>query len=466
MYKINYFNFKYFKNNEFILTNDFGNFIFLNEDNFNKLINYTLESTQEDYQNLLDLGFIYENEEEFFINFVEKLRSNKNALFLRTKLHIFALTNKCNLGCIYCQAKSSHLKAGVMEKDTALKFVDIALSSPEKELDFEFQGGEPTLNFEVLKSIVEYTERQKKDKVINYNLVTNLYNITEEIIEFLFKYNIGISTSLDGNLEVHNSNRISLNNNSFQNLKSNIKKLRDFYIKSNKKCNIGAIQTTTRKSLKNYKEIINTFLDLGMDGIFLRPLSPLGNSINSWGKIGYTPEEFLEFYKNSLNYIISLNKKGIFFKENNTTLFLKRIYQNNKLNYMELRSPCGAVVGQLAYNYDGNIYSCDEGRMLKEMNDETFKVGDINSEYNDLLNNPTTKSLLVASCLESIPQCSSCSYNQYCGTCPVYNYVAQNNIFGKQPENYKCKINKGILDHIFYLLRYDEEASKIITSWL
>lgn len=466
MYKINYFNFKPFKNNEFILTNDFGNFIFLKDDIFQKLLNNTLESKTIEYQNLFDLGFIYEDEEEFFINFVEKLRSNKNALFLRTKLHIFALTNKCNLGCIYCQAKSSHLKEGVMKKDIALKFVDIALSSPENELDFEFQGGEPTLNFEVLKTIVEYSEANKKEKIINYNLVTNLYNLTEEMIQFLLKYNIGISTSLDGNLEVHNSNRISLNNNSFQNLKINIKKLRDYYSKIGKKCNIGAIQTTTKKSLSNYKEIIDTFLDLGMDGIFLRPLSPLGNSIDSWSKIGYTPEEFLEFYKNSLNYIISLNKNGIFFKENNTTLFLKRIYQNNKLNYMELRSPCGAVVGQLAYNYDGNIYSCDEGRMLKEINDETFKVGDINSSYNDLLNSPITKSLLVASCLETVPQCSTCPYNQYCGTCPVYNYVAQNNIFGKQPMNYKCKINKGILDHIFNILRYDEEASKIITSWL
>ena len=133
---------------------------------------------------------------------------------------------------------------------------------------------------------------------------------------------------------------------------------------------------------------------------------------------------------------------------------------------MELRSPCGAVIGQLAYNYDGNIYSCDEGRMLKEIGDEIFKVGDIYSKYEDVLNNPTTKSLLVSSCLETVPQCSSCVFNQYCGTCPVYNYIAQNNIFGKQPENYKCKINKGILEHIFYILRNDEESKKVITSWL
>lgn len=466
MYKLNYFNFKKFNEDEFLLTNDFGNFIFISNETFEKLVNNQLKIDSSEYKNLIELGFIYENEEKLFINFIDKLRANKNVLFARTKLHIFALTNKCNLGCVYCQAKASHLKDGIMKKEDALKFVDIALSSPEKELDFEFQGGEPTLNFNILKIIVENAERKKGDKTINYNLVTNLYNITEDMIDFIKKYNIGISTSLDGDLELHNTNRVSKNNSSFQNLKKNIEKLKIAYREVNKNFYVGAIQTTTRKSLNKSHEIIDTFINLGLKGIFLRPLSPLGNSIDSWSEIGYTAEEFLNFYKEALKYIIELNKKGISFKENNTTLFLKRIYENDKLNYMELRSPCGAVVGQLAYNYDGNIYSCDEGRMLKEINDESFKVGDIYSNYEEILNNPTTKSLLNSSCLETIPKCSSCIYNQYCGTCPVYNYTAQKNIFGKQPENYKCKINKGILDHIFYILRYDEESKKIITSWL
>lgn len=466
MYKLNYFNFRVINEKEFFLTNDFGNFIFLPKNSFDRLIKKSLSKDDENYNLLMELGFIYENKEKFLIDFVDKLKENKNVLFSRTRLHIFVLTNKCNLGCIYCQAKASSNKSGFMQLKDATKFVDIALSSPENELDFEFQGGEPTLNFETLKYIVEYTEKTKGEKKVNYNVVTNLYSLTDNMIEFFIKYSIGISTSLDGDEILHNSNRISKENNSFNNLKENIKKLKIYYNSIEKNINIGAIQTTTRYSLMRYKEIIDTFLNLGMDGIFLRPLSPLGNSIDSWAKIGYTPEEFLEFYKNSLKYIISLNKKGIFFKENNTILFLKRIYQNNKLNYMELRSPCGAVVGQLAYNYDGNIYSCDEGRMLKEMDDETFKVGDTNSNYDDILESPVTKSLLIASTLEINPQCNSCVYNQYCGTCPVYNYVAQKNIFGKQPENYKCKINKGILDYIFYIIRNNEEERKIITSWL
>ncbi|WP_373079847.1 His-Xaa-Ser system radical SAM maturase HxsB [Fusobacterium varium] len=464
-YNLNFFNFKENENDVF-LTNDFGNFIFLNKKDFYDLINHKLNNLNSCYFDLLKLGFIYENKENFLIKFTDKLKKNKNYLFSRTKLHIFALTNKCNLGCIYCQAKSSNSKNKMMSREDALKFVNIALSSSEQNLDFEFQGGEPTLNFQRLKDIFYYSEKNKNDKIIKYNLVTNLYSISDKEIDFLVDNNISISTSIDGNSQIHNFNRISLCNNSFENLKANFLKIKNKYIEKNLTPNIGAIQTTTKKSLPYAKEIIDTFLELGLDGIFLRPLSPIGNSILNWNKIGYTPEEFLKFYKEVLAYIINLNKNGISFKENNTVLFLKRIFQNDKLNYMELRSPCGAVIGQMAYNYDGNIYSCDEGRMLKELEDESFKIGNSNSNFNELIENPISKSLLASSCLEAIPSCQSCAYQPYCGTCPVYNYVSQKNIFGKQPENYRCKINSGILDHIFSILKNNTEESSIIISWL
>ena len=48
------------------------------------------------------------------------------------------------------------------------------------------------------------------------------------------------------------------------------------------------------------------------------------------------------------------------------------------MNYMELRSPCGAGVGQLAYYADGDIFTCDEGRMLHEMGQSTFRLGNVN----------------------------------------------------------------------------------------
>lgn len=70
------------------------------------------------------------------------------------------------------------------------------------------------------------------------------------------------------------------------------------------------------------------------------------------------------------------------------------------MNYMELRSPCGGAIGQLAYYYDGNIYTCDEGRMLAEMGNDSFKLGNVNNTYKELMETGATKAMCISSCLE------------------------------------------------------------------
>lgn len=128
-----------------------------------------------------------------------------------TSLHIFVVTTLCNMSCIYCQANNgvecSYL---VMDKTMAERAVDIALQSPEQSLTFEFQGGEPLTNFNVIRHIVEYAEEHKSHHFITYTVVTNLTLLTDEILDFFIRYNFGISTSLDGNEVVHNNNRFLL----------------------------------------------------------------------------------------------------------------------------------------------------------------------------------------------------------------------------------------------------------------
>ena len=96
---------------------------------------------------------------------------------------------------------------------------------------------------------------------------------------------------------------------------------------------------------------------------------------------------------------------------------------------MELRSPCGAGIGQIAYYYDGNIYTCDEGRMLAEMGDDSFKLGNVyDNTYDELINCNNCKAACISSVLESLPTCHDCVYSPYCGTCPVTN-LALNKIY-------------------------------------
>lgn len=468
----NYFNFKKMKDN-YLLTNDAGKHVFLTENEFQDLIAERIKPNTNLYTKLANEYFITKKNREVFIDDIsDVIRKNKGYLFTGTQLHIFVLTNECNQSCIYCQAsakKKGYNNNGYMTIETAEKSVDIALQSPSKYMNFEFQGGEPLLNFDVLKHIVEYTKRKNRNKNIEYNLVTNLTCLTNEILDFLTENKVSICTSLDGNKYIHDINRPLRNKSSYELCRKNILKVdRYFKEKNMSNTNVQALLTITRHSLGFYKDIINEYVALGFNNISIRPLTPLGICRNNWEEVGYTPEEFVEFYQKSLEYIIELNSQGIFITESTATLFLKKILLNLPINHMEFRSPCGGGIGQIAYNFNGNIYTCDEGRMLAEMGDESFKIGSIcESNYIDLIENTACKTTCISSCLDSIPFCTDCVYSPYCGTCPVYNYVEFKTIFSQMPRNYKCKINRGIFDIIFEKLReHNSVIMDIFLKWV
>lgn len=411
-----------------------------------------------------DRFFIYDIDEDVFIEKVANAyRDNKQYLFSATSLHIFVMTNACNMCCVYCQAQdSAQEKKGKMQEMTAKAAVDIALQSPNEYLTFEFQGGEPLLNFETIKYIVEYSEQNKNHKQIQYSLVTNTLLLNEEMIQFFKKYDVSISTSLDGCKEVHNSNRPKIDGDgTYDYVSRNIKWLQSNDIQ------VGAIETTTKISLKNAEKIIETYHNLGLNHLFIRPLTPLGYAKEHWAEIGYEPEEFLKFYKQCILILLEHNRNGIRMSEGHARIFLKKILTGYSENYMELRSPCGAGIGQMAYYYDGNIYTCDEGRMVAEMGDQMFCLGNVNySTYDDLMENRVCKVTCQASVLESLPGCCDCVYHPYCGVCPVISYASDNSIYTRESNVYRCKIYKGILDILFEILLEEPGAEDILKAWI
>lgn len=462
--RYNYFNFKKF-DDSFLLTNDAGKYIFLSSPQMVKLLKNRIAENDECYNDLRDRSFILDKPIEMFSSQMsEGIRENKSYLFSGPSLHIFVLTNECNMNCVYCQAQDKSLqKKGKMSRKIAEKSVDLALSSPSKYLTFEFQGGEPFLNFDILQYIVLYTEKNSKDKHLRFTVASNLTLITDEIVAFLKDHNISVSVSLDGDQILHDHNRKTVDGKgTFDVTYKNIQRLKDVGI------DLSATQTTTNYSLTRWREMVDTYMELGFNSIFIRPLTPLGMAHSEWKDIGYSGAEFLSFYSDSLNYILQKNIEGYKLSEGHATIFLKKILSGYSYNYMELRSPCGAALGQIAYYYDGEIYTCDEGRMLSEMGDRSFRLGSVlSTTYNEIMDSPICKAVCCASILESSPTCSSCVYQPYCGTCPVVNYALTGDIISKRPNNFRCQIYGGILDILFSKLKQNEKhIVDVFYNWL
>ncbi len=460
--KLNYFNFKKLEDS-FLLTNDFGKYMCINEMDFKKLLQKRIDIESDVGKELIDNKMIYTDSElDFTSQNRYLLREYKQYMNVSTSLHIFVVTTECNMSCVYCQANNGEKCSNIyMNYEIAEKSVDIALQSPTKYLNFEFQGGEPLLNFDVIKHIVEYAEDKKENHIIEYNIVSNLTLLTDEIIEFLVQYQFGVSTSLDGAKNLHNINRpFKDGGETYDRVLQAVTRLRKHNV------HVGAIQTTSKYSFDYSKEIVDIYRSMGFDSIFIRPLTPLGKATKGWNKIGYNPEKFVDFYKDIFKSILQINREGYYMKEIHASLLLSKIF-GESVNYMDLRSPCGAGIGQLAYYSDGQIFTCDEGRMLYEMGDDTFCLGNVyENSYNDLVSNGICRTVCASSVLESIPMCTDCVYQPYCGTCPVVNYALEKDVIEKYPRGYRCRIYSGILDCIFdVLLGENLDDINILKNW-
>ena len=464
--KVGFFRFK--KLNDFyLLTNDV-HFIKLTAVEFKDFLEGTLNNKERVFRELSQKGFIKNSEQvgNMAIDY-----ANKYGFLLRrgVSLHIIVVTKRCNQLCVYCQAGSPELQKDIydMTEETAKKTVDLIFQSPAQNITIEFQGGEPLINLKVIKFIIKYSKEKNKrfNKKISFALVTNLSLMTEEIYNYLIEEGVNICTSLDGPEHVHNKNR------PFNNIKGSyrividwIKRMKEREEKENLKSKIAALPTLTRYSINHVEEVIDEYIKYDLKVIHLRQLSYLGDSAGEEKKkeIGYTAEEFISAWKRGIDYIIQKNKEGVDISERGAIIILEKIFLKRGNSFLDLRSPCGAGIGQLAYFYDGKVYSCDEGRMT---GDDLFLLGNVNdNNYNEITAGEKTKALVTASTLDNF-SCDQCVYKPYCGTCPVLNYVLYKNLFPNIKMTDKCKIHTAMLDYLFLKIQ-NEEVLGIFKKWI
>ena len=130
-------------------------------------------------------------------------------------------------------------------------------------------------------------------------------------------------------------------------------------------------------------------------------------------------------------------------------------------------SPAGIGIAAVIYNYDGDVYASDESRMLAEMGDKKFKIGNvIDNSYEEIFFSEELLSPLEESFAYSAPMCNDCAFENYCGSDPVYHHAMHGDFVGRKPESEFCKRNMNIFKYIFNQMQSDPFIEKLFMSWI
>lgn len=451
-----------------VMTNMAGEFYITERDVVADLVHHRLQIDSAVYLDLRTRGFLTDSKTKSALKILPiKIRSRLSNLPTFTSLHLFVVTLRCEHSCPYCQvSRQSESKIDFdMTEEIADKSIDLMFQSPSNNLKIEFQGGEPLLNFPLIKYVVEKCIARNisdSNRQLNFVITTNLALISDEIIEFCRLHKVDISTSLDGPRDLHNKNRPRPGNNSYELTVEGIRKLRRIMGPG---C-VSALMTTTNHSLKRVKDIIDEYVKLGFNNIFLRSISPHGFAIKTKAYQKYKTEEWLEFYKQGLLYILDMNKNGFDFVESYAQIILKKMLTFEPTGYVDLMSPSGVGIAAVVYNYDGDVHASDESRMLAETGDKRFRLGNVLVDsYKSIFMGDTLLNTIEDSFTKSTPQCEECAFEDYCGSDPIYHYATQGDIIGHKAMSGFCSKNMSIFRFLLTLMDQDPETYKIFRRW-
>ncbi|MCU9947120.1 His-Xaa-Ser system radical SAM maturase HxsB [Pseudomonas sp. PDM13] len=451
-----------------LITSDTGEYLFIPESQLPVIVHRQLPPDDPLYKNLLARHFIREpGGHDPLPEMAAQYRSRKSFLFGGPALHLFVVTLRCNHTCQYCQVSRAPL-AGAghdMSAEHALDAVSRLFESPSPVLTVEFQGGEPLLAFDRIRQVVEEigerNEREQRD--IQFVITSTLHHLNDTVIEFAQKHRIQFSTSLDGPAFLHNANRPTPTRDSHERTLKGIEWVRSALGHDA----VSALTTLTSRSLQHPREIVDEYVERGFNSISLRPLSPYGFAKKSSERLDYPMHQYVEFYKEALSHLIEINQQGTYLAEGYTSLLLTNILTPFTSGYVDLRSPAGAGVGALVYNYDGDVYPSDEARMLLEMGENGLRLGSVKDSLPTLLSSPVLELLLSAGVAEALPGCTDCALVPYCGADPIEHYARQGDPIGHRRLSSFCEKNTALLTHLFKLLRDgDEDTQRVLLSWM
>lgn len=448
MKKIKFFDTKFKKiGNSYLASNDAGSFIIANKNQKDILKKESVEIDFENY--LLKRGMAYYEENDFYFNSFKFKKIKRNHIKNKISYLIIIPTLRCNLSCSYCQVSraSETAKGFDWTNDLISKFENFVLNNTSENLKIEFQGGEPTLRLDLVKLIIKKITLIRPKTV--FVICTNLQLINKDFRDLLKNPSVQISTSVDGPINLHDTQRINdkgKNNTFFKNLK--------YVVEQIGLDRLGALPTIT--DFKKIRDIINFYHNYGFSEIFLRQVNFQGFARKSHAEQSQADEEWIKTYLNSLEYIFEKNKineKKIL--ETNLSLHLNRIFKLGANGHVDLRSPNPAASDYLVIDYNGTFYPSDESRMLSRVGLIDLSIGNLNEgvdsnkvkQFNKMQNN------------NEYEFCRNCAYQPFCGVDVVDDLSRYHSVNHKKSETHFCKMRMSTFDYIFSkIVRKDKNS--------
>ena len=349
---------------------------------------------------------------------------NRNTVIKALCLHV---AHTCNLNCDYCFASQGkyHGDRALMSFEVGKRALDFLIenSGTRHNLEVDFFGGEPLMNWEVVKKLVAYAREQEKihNKNFRFTLTTNGMLVDDEVIEFSNKEMSNVVLSLDGRKEINDISRKTIGGvGSYDIIVPKFQK----FVKARDGKNYYMRGTFTHNNVEFTKDILH-MADLGFKELSMEPVV-----CDPSEKYALTEEDLTvlkEQYEILAKEMIERNKKGDGFTFYHYMIDLK----DGPCIYKRI-SGCGSGTEYMAVTPWGDLYPCHQF-----VGDEKYKLGDI---YSGVTNKEIQDKFKFCNAYAR-EQCKDCWAKLYCsGGCAANSYHATGDITGVY--EYGCELFK------------------------
>ena len=375
----------------------------------------------DDIRSLEEVGKLYSEDKYESLAYNYK---NNSKVVKALCLHV---AHTCNLNCSYCFASQGkyHGDRALMSFEVGKQAFDflIANSGTRRNLEVDFFGGEPSLNFEVVKQLVEYARsiEGKYNKNFRFTYTTNGMILTDEMMEFINKEMHNVVLSLDGRREVNDHfRRDYAGKGSYDTIVPNFKRL----VESRNNQGYYVRGTYTHNNVDFTNDIIH-MADLGFTELSMEPVvCPPGDPY------ALTDEDLpvlFEQYEILAKEMIKRKKEGRPFTFYHYMLDLK----HGPCIYKRITG-CGSGTEYMAVTPWGELYPCHQF-----VGDEKYSLGNIW----DGVKNTAVQDEFRGCNSYSRPECRDCWAKLYCsGGCAANAYHATGSINGVY--KYGCELFK------------------------